>query len=1022
MGDKMREIPFRKLIRWIFEEYAREGSIFGIPKEKFFQKESSKKIDLFGDNLDTPIGPAAGPNTQLAQNIAASYLCGGRFIELKTVQILDALEFPKPCIHAGDECYNTEWSTELTIEGAFNEYVKAWFLLYIIQREIFDIDKRTFMFNMSVGYDLEGIKSEKVNGFIEGLKDASNTEIFKECKQILKEELKYFKNADEKYIDSISPNICSSITLSTLHGCPPAEIEKICRYLISEKQLHTFVKMNPTLLGYEYVKNTLHKMGYHYIELKEESFTHDLQYDDGVAMLKRLKEYAAENNREFGVKLSNTLPVKITRGELPGEEMYMSGKSLFALTINLAYRLASEFQGDLKISYSGGADYFNIVRIFDTGIQPITVATTILKPGGYYRLKQMADELEGHLTRSFKAIDVTKLKKLAGDALEDANYAKERKIGESRKIDRKLPLTDCFVAPCTVGCPIEQDVPEYTRLVGEGRHDEAFELIISKNPLPFITGTICNHNCMTKCTRLDYDRAVHIRDLKKEAAEKGCRAYMERLAGRAVDSKYKVHARAAIIGAGPSGLAAAYFLAKAGMDVTVFDKRDKPGGTVEHVIPEFRIAREDINHDIELIKKMGVKFRLGVDENFSIEDLKAQGYEYIYLAIGAARSNLADIQGDNEKVMSAIGFLEDFNKKKQGLNIGKNIAVIGGGNTAMDAARAATRVKGVEKVYIVYRRTREHMPADREELLAALEDGVIFKELLAPIALKDGRLKCEVMELGEPDASGRRKPVAAGRTTELEIDTVLSATGERVDLDILKKQGLEIDEKGNIKVNPATNETNIDKVFIGGDALTGPSTVVEAMAQGKKVARQIIIREQLEEGKDMVADIVFEHEKRYPEIIERRGILKGRPEERQGEADRCLECSYICNVCAEVCPNRANVAVKLDDGRLKSLNQVVHIDGMCNECGNCAIFCPYEYEGAPYKEKFTLYWNEGDFNDSENDGFYLVEEGKETTFRVRLDGRVSIVTFDEKGRAASDLDPSILTLIWEMFNKFKYMF
>ena len=1011
----MREIPFRKLVKWVFEEYKNENSIFGIPKEKFFKKETDNKINLFEDDLDTPIGPAAGPNTQLTQNIITSYLCGGRFIELKTVQILDALEFPKPCIHAEDECYNTEWSTELTIESAFEEYVKGWLLLNIIQKEILDIDKRSFMFNMSVGYDLEGIKSEKVNGFIEGMKDASKTDIFKECQSILKEEIQYFTNVDENYIDNISPNICNSITLSTMHGCPPTEIEKICKYLISEKKVHTFVKMNPTLLGYEYVKNTLHKMGYHYIELKEESFTHDLQYDDGIAMVRRLKEFAAENNREFGVKLSNTLPVRITRSELPGEEMYMSGKSLFALTINLAYKLATEFQGDIKISYSGGADYFNIVRIFDTGIQPITVATTILKPGGYYRLKQMADELEGHLAKKFKKINLEKLKELAEEALEDADYAKERKIGESRKISSKLPLMDCFVAPCTVGCPIEQDVPEYTRLVGEGRHSEAFELIVSKNPLPFITGTICNHNCMTKCTRLDYDKSVHIRDLKKEAAQKGYQAFMN----KTKEDENKLHARVAIIGAGPSGLAAAYFLAKSGMDVTVFDKRHKPGGTVEHVIPEFRIARENITMDIELIKKMGVKFQLGISENFSIEDLRNQGFEYIYLAIGAAKSNPAQIEGAGDRVISAISFLEEYNNKVK-LDLGKNVAVIGGGNTAMDAARAATRVKGVDKVYIVYRRTKEYMPADKEELVAAIDDDVIFKELLAPTSLAHGRLKCEIMELSEPDASGRRRPVSTGKTAELEIDTILSAIGESVDIDILKKLGLEVDGKGSVKVNPATNETNIDKVFIGGDALTGPSTVVQAMAQGKKVAKEIIKQEQLEEGKDMVVDFVFDDEKRHPEVVERKGRLQGRAKETQKEADRCLECNYICNVCTEVCPNRANVAVKLDDGRLKSINQVVHIDGMCNECGNCAIFCPHD--GAPYKEKFTLFWSEEDFNDSKNDGFLVVEEGKDTTFKVRVEGNVSTVMYDEKGRTASAIDPSILTLVWEVYTKFKYMF
>ncbi|WP_407312137.1 hypothetical protein [Desulfosporosinus sp. SB140] len=218
------------------------------------------------------MGPAAGPNTQLAQNIIASYMSGSRFFELKTVQILDQLEIEKPCIWAEDECYNTEWSTELSVQGAFSEYMKAWFILHILQKELFEQDGRRFMFNMSVGYDLKGIQSPKIDWFIEGLKDASNIEIFKDYKRILLEEVDRFQYVDRNFIESISPNVCNSITLSTLHGCPPEEIEAIAKYLLSEKNLHTFVKMNPTLLGYDNVRNAFDKMGYTYIELKEAHF------------------------------------------------------------------------------------------------------------------------------------------------------------------------------------------------------------------------------------------------------------------------------------------------------------------------------------------------------------------------------------------------------------------------------------------------------------------------------------------------------------------------------------------------------------------------------------------------------------------------------------------------------------------------------------------------------------------------------------------------------------------------------
>lgn len=1016
MGDIMRAIPLRQLVNWILLEYGQDQSIFGIPKEKFFRRSGNSRIKIFGEAIETPVGPAAGPHTQLAQNIVAAYLCGGRFFELKTVQILDNLEIAKPCIVAQDECYNTEWSTELTIEGALEEYVKAWFLLHVLHREIYQSDERPFIFNMSVGYDLEGIKSPKVDKFIERLKDASQTEIFQQCRAVLKAEVDRFKFVDATFIDSISPNICSSVTLSTLHGCPPEEIEAIAKYLMAEKKLHTFVKLNPTLLGYEYVRNTFDKMGYNYIHLKEESFTHDLQYDDGVAMLRRLKDFASDEGKTFGVKLSNTLPVKITRGELPGEEMYMSGRALYPLTINLAFKLTTEFDGKLMISYSGGADFFNIVRICETGIMPITVATTLLKPGGYSRLKQMAEALVSRVADGQpEAIDLAKLEELAESAIEDRNHLKEKRTVSSRKIAKKLPLTDCFAAPCTVGCPIGQDIPEYIRLVGEGKYDEAFQVIVSKNPLPFITGTICSHPCMTKCTRLDYDDPVFIREMKRLAAEKGYRVYLQK-AGKTAGQSF---ARVAIIGAGPSGLAAGYFLARAGMDVTIFDKKERPGGLVENVIPDFRIPREAIQKDIELIQKTGVKFKLGMDPDFSVQELKDQGFDYIYLAIGAGKSNPLKLETGGQRGMAAVDFLEQFNRNRKSIKLGKSVVVIGGGNTAMDAARAALRVEGVEQVYIVYRRTKEYMPADPEELRAAQAEGVILKELLLPLALTDGVLKCQQMKLGEPDASGRRSPVAKeGQFEELKVDMVLSATGEVVDYEILGQNGIEVDAQGRITIDSATNETNIENVFIGGDALTGPATVVEAIAQGSKVAKAIIAKENSAQVKGETLPVEFDQEKILAEITNKKGILAAFAAGEQ-EPSRCLECNFVCNICTEVCPNRANIAVKVASTSLVNQNQIIHVDRICNECGNCETFCPYN--GAPYKDKLTLFWNEGDFNNSENNGFLLLEDCDGPSFKLRTDGSILNVKFDATGKANASVDGNVLDVIWATYKKYKYL-
>lgn len=337
----MKTLSFDELLGRIRGEYETSSSIFGIPQNRFFKKQTDRVVSLFDQTCTMPIGPAAGPHTQLAQNIVTAFLTGGRFIELKTVQKMDKLEIPKPCIDAELEGYNTEWSTELTVEQAQDEYIKAWILIHFLQRALFPRETQPgVIFNMSVGYDLEGIKTSKIDSFIEGLKDASTLPSFKahvECIQSGTKQCKFdgmFQHSGESKGIIESPeafpsSICRSVALSTMHGCPPAEIESICRYLLSEKKLDTYVKLNPTLLGYEIVSKTLTDLGYGHIHLREHSFTHDLQYGDAAAMLRRLHEFAAAQGRKFGVKLSNTLAVVNEKQLLPGDEMYMSGRALY---------------------------------------------------------------------------------------------------------------------------------------------------------------------------------------------------------------------------------------------------------------------------------------------------------------------------------------------------------------------------------------------------------------------------------------------------------------------------------------------------------------------------------------------------------------------------------------------------------------------------------------------------------------------------------------------------------------------
>ena len=896
--------------------------------------------------MRTPSVRRRGPHTQLAQNIVAAYLAGARYFELKTVQTLDGEDLPvsKPCILARDEGYNVEWSTELTVGDAFNEYVKAYFLLNMLSKELGLGDSAGFTFNMSVGYDLAGISSPKIDAFIEGLKDASGTPVWQECKDYLKTHPELFKALDDAFVEGISPNVCNSITLSTLHGCPPQEIERIAMYLLGEKRLNVFVKCNPTLLGYAFARKTLDDLGYDYLVFDDHHFRNDLQYSDAVPMLKRLQGRAKELTLDFGVKLTNTFPVKIARQELPGEEMYMSGRALFPLTVSLAAKLADSFGGDLRISFSGGADFHNLGDILATGIRPVTFATTLLKPGGYTRIRQLAEIADGSTMPA--GVDVPGLKALAERVMTDAAFQKEFKETENRKINKAVPLTDCFIAPCKEGCPIGQDAPEYIRLAGEGRFKDAFDLIVSKNPFPFTTGTICAHPCMKKCTRIDYDKPVDIRGAKLSAAEAG---YALEEPVKALE---KLGVKAAVIGAGPAGLSAAYFLAQAGVDVTVFEKKDTVGGILTHVIPEFRLPAEALKRDIDRILKTGVTVKTGVEVS-SAEALIKDGFKYVFAAVGAWKPGAAGFETNGGSVVDVLDFLESF-KKGSHPALGKSVAVIGAGNSAMDAARAAKRVPGVEKVTIVYRRTKKLAPADREEVHAALEDGVAFLELLTPVLYNGGVLKCQKLALGAPDASGRRSPVPMdGRFEVLTADAVITAVGQQTDDRLLKQYGIALDKKGRIVTDPETNETSVANVFAGGDLLRGPATVVEAIADGRKFADTILTREGISLGSP-VLEGMFEPSRQAAEIADKKGVLMSGC---GSQSQKCLECNAVCNVCVEVCPNRANVAVKVPG--LKNPNQVVHLDALCNACGNCEAFCPYE--SAPYRDKLTLYSTEKDF-------------------------------------------------------------
>jgi len=405
MSDRFQPITMEQLTDWVFTELEEKNSIFGIPREAFFVPDGDDRFRLtnYGTPLDTPFGVAAGPHTQMAQNIIVSWLVGARFVELKTVQTLDELDVNKPCIDVEDEGYNVEWSQELRVHESFDEYLRAWVLIHALHAKLgFPGDAPGMIFNMSVGYDLEGVLKPNVQWYLDVMGDASG--YIEPYIDIVAERYPGVRDIE------IPAEVSNTVTLSTMHGCPPGEIEQISTYLLEDRGLHTSVKCNPTLLGAERVRGIINDdLGYTDVVIPDEAFGHDLKYVDAVPMFHNLKRIADGRGLTFGLKLSNTLEVENHRPTFPDDDMmYMSGRALHAVTANLALRLSEEFRGDMLLSFAGGADAFNVTNLLRSGMTTITVCSDLLKTGGYLRMPQYLEELNKALDES-EAADVTDL-------------------------------------------------------------------------------------------------------------------------------------------------------------------------------------------------------------------------------------------------------------------------------------------------------------------------------------------------------------------------------------------------------------------------------------------------------------------------------------------------------------------------------------------------------------------------------------------------------------------------------------
>ncbi|HLK62255.1 MAG TPA: 4Fe-4S dicluster domain-containing protein [Bryobacteraceae bacterium] len=448
-------IPLPLLWRRAVLEFQRDGKIFDLPKNKFFRgfPGLDLSVEFHGHRAATPLGPAAGPHGQLAQNIVLSWLGGSRIIELKTIQVLDELRIPRPCIDAANVGYNVEWSQELTLDQSLREYVGAAMFLEMLKasRLLGDGIPMETVFDMSVGYGLEGIRSRRVTEWIRSMTAARA--VIEELRGGLPAEFR-----DLPFPEKIS----DTVSLSTFHGCPAGEIEGIAEYLIGELGCHVCIKLNPTLLGRDEVAHLLHDvLGYREIELKPAAFANDLQWDEAIDLVPRLQGFARRHGKSLSVKFSNTLVVKNHKHLLEGDVMYMSGAPLHVLALHLVQKFRGAVHAAVPISFSGGLDAHNVADTLALNLIPVTTCTDLLRPGGYGRLIRYLENL-GTRMRDVGVANIPdyvahyagRHAELIAKATANPRYRWERNKGVPRNIGTRLWLYDCInCEKCIPVCP-----------------------------------------------------------------------------------------------------------------------------------------------------------------------------------------------------------------------------------------------------------------------------------------------------------------------------------------------------------------------------------------------------------------------------------------------------------------------------------------------------------------------------------------------------------------------------------------
>ena len=626
--------------------------------------------------------------------------------------------------------------------------------------------------------------------------------------------------------------------------------------------------------------------------------------------------------------------------------------------IHYSLRWISQIFPETKININGSGGVFSaedVIKYLLAGATTVQIVTAIFL-NGYGIIREINEGLKEYM------------KKKGYERIEDFRGKVIPKIKGTYEIKRthylKAKINDNLIPPCQAACPAKINTQGYIALISQGKFEEAFKLIKEKVPFPFSLSRVCPAPCERKCIRGKIDEPIAINNLKRFLGDWEMEKDFTLKSKKSAlldNSQNKV----AVIGAGPAGLSCAYDLIRKGYKSTVFESESIAGGMLMMGIPEYRLPKKIVEKEINQIQNMGVEIRLrtSIGKDITFEELKNFGYKAIFIATGAHKDRKLNIPGEKlEGVISGLSFLKNLNSGKK-VRVGRKVAVIGGGNTAVDAARSSIRL-GAKEVYLIYRRTMDEIPAILEETMQAEEEGVKILYLITPTEIigengKVSELKCIPLILGEKDKDGRRKPLSIPASSfSLKVDTVIVAIGQIPDLSFLKGiDDFNIKKNGTLFVYPETFATSVEGVFTGGDVVSGPATVIEAIAAGKRAAvsidRYLKGKSLLKRGEEEIIvskekalkdkGIVEEKKREKPSLISlemRKNTFKEvknsfTEKEAIKEAKRCLSCGcgLDCGVCERVC---IYSAVERVNGKYKVNNE------KCDGCGLCVEVCPKE--------------------------------------------------------------------------------